>query len=177
MAGNANNSSRVKLNRQSRHNEWLELYAGGMSIPKIAERYEANYTSVRDVVRTALREAADLRTELSGTMLDLQLSRYEWLWAKTVDALDKSSSNREVGRAQLISSGRNVLDSMSKLLGLDQPQRAEITVHTVDALDHEIASLAESIREKARKDAEEAGVDAPDMPVLDGIIESVTETP
>ncbi|MFZ2488667.1 MAG: hypothetical protein WAZ19_11140, partial [Anaerolineae bacterium] len=80
-----------------------------------------------------------------------------------------------VGRSQLISAGRQVLDSMTKLMGLDQPQRAEVTVHTVSDIDREIAGLAEQLRQKARADADAAGVDDLDTPVLDALAEGTPE--
>ncbi|MCF8610039.1 hypothetical protein L5G28_07670 [Gordonia sp. HY285] len=174
-SGNANTSKRVQLNRATRHTEWLQLYTGGATFVHIADTYGVHYTSVRDVILRALAEAAAERRELADLALDLQLARYDRLWDEACRALDESKNGREVGRAQLISAARGVLDSKTKLLGLDQPQRTEVTITQTSDIDRELAGMAQALRDKARADADAAGIDAPAMPVLDGIVESVEE--
>ena len=172
--GDANKSVRVQLPRHEQHAEWLEEYIGGSSYRAIATKHGVHHTAVLRVVKRQLALARDRRDELADHLYDIQISRYERLWEETIKALDDAKSNREVGVAQLISVGRGVLDSIAKLQGLDQPMRVDVTVTDTREVDRELADLADKLKKKALADAEQAGIDAPDLPVLDGIIESVT---
>lgn len=173
--GDANKSPRVQVQRAERHAEWLALFTSGATYRQIAERNNVAVSTVHEAIHRQLGAARDRRDGLADVALELQIARYEWLWAQTVASLAASKAGREVGRSQLISAGRQVLDSMTKLMGLDQPQRAEVTVHTVSDIDREISGLAAMLREKARADAAAAGVD-PETPVLDALAEGAEPT-
>lgn len=164
----ANKSPRVQVQRAERHAEWLALFTSGATYRQIAERNNVAVSTVHEAIQRQLDAARDRRDGLADVALELQIARYEWLWAKTVASLTASKNGREVGRSQLINAGRQVLDSMTKLMGLDQPQRAEVTVHTVSDIDREISGLAEQLREKARADAAAAGFNV-ETPVLDDL--------
>lgn len=172
--GDANKSPRHQAPIVERHAAWLDDFTQGSTYKQIAEKHGVARSTVHEAIGRQLGKARDRRDGLADVALELQIARYEWLWAKACDSIAKASDGREVGVAQLLSSGRMILDSMTKLMGLDQPQRSEVTVHTVTDLDREIAGLADQIRKKARADADAAGVDL-DTPVLDALADSTAE--
>lgn len=171
---NANKSTRVQLNRQTRHVEWLTLYSGGMSMPRIAERYDVQTSSVLAVIKSALKQISQERHDLAEIALDVQLERLRLLLeahmptATTPDA----DHTKSVRSAEIV---LRTLDRIAKLQGLDEPMRAEVTVHTIDAVDAEIAGLAKAIRDRSIENATERGLEPPETPVLDGIIEHVEQ--
>lgn len=166
--GNANTSSRVQLNRAARHTEWLTLFAHGMPYAAIAARYEVNESSVREVVRASLKDSAKHRRELADEALELQIQRLETiLRAHMPIAVDtKNKHAQSVKSAQIV---LNVLDRLAKLLGIDEPIRAEVTVRVRDELDDELHRLAKLIKD-------EAPAGAP-TDVLDAIIAETEQLP
>lgn len=171
-----NKDPRVQVGRAKRHGAWLDDFAAGMSYRQIADKHGAAISTVHEAIHRQLKKATDRRDGLADVALELQIARYEWLWAQSVDRIEATGGGREVGVSQLLNAGRQILDSMTKLMGLDQPQRAEITVHTVDDIDREIANLADMVREKARADANAAGIDA-GTPALDALIDEAGTSP
>lgn len=166
--GNANTSPRFQAPVVERHGKWLDAFTAGATYKQIADEYGAAVSTVHEAIHRQLAKARDRRDGLADVALELQIARYEWLWTQAVERLTNAGKGREVGYSQLLNSGRQILDSMTKLMGLDQPQRAEVVVHTVSDVDREIAHLAEMVRNKARADADAAGVDV-DIPALDAL--------
>ncbi|KXT57345.1 hypothetical protein Y710_09645 [Gordonia sp. QH-12] len=175
VMGDANKSPRVQIPRTEAHAEWLDDYISGMSLRAIAAKHGVTHPAVHHVIHRQLAAARERRDQLADELYEIQARRYELLWTETVKALADAKANREVGVAQLISAGRGVLDSLTKLHGLDQPMRVDVTVTETSDVDRELADLATKLRDKAIKDAQAAGLPTPDLPVLDGIVESVTE--
>lgn len=173
-SGDANSSTRTQLNRQTRHVEWLKLYVGGMSMARIAERYDVNQSSILEVVKLALKQVSQERHDLAEVALDMQLERLALLYAAHMPVATDTDTDhtKAVRSAEIV---LRTLDRIGKLQGLDEPMRAEVTVYTIDAVDAEIARLAEGIRGRAIEDAEARGLEPPETPVLDGIIEHVEQ--
>lgn len=143
--GNAHTSTRVQLSRNTRHAEWCALYVAGMTQQEIADRYGVSRSAVRDAVKKALTEARQRRADIGDLILDLQIRRYEDLYGRCIEALDDAHAGREVGRAQLISAARGILDSLSKIQGLDQAATA--TVLTESQLDRDLRVLTETMQQ------------------------------
>lgn len=122
-----------------RHAEWLALFTSGASYAQIANRHGVTKSTVHEAIHKQLAAARDRRDGLADTALELQLARYEWLWAKTVASVATAGAGREVGRAQLLATGRSILDSMNKLMGFDQG--VTVNVRSESLLDQEIAAL------------------------------------
>lgn len=167
--GDSKTSPRYQAPIVERHLQWLEEFKNGATYAEIAKNHGYARSTVHEAIHLQLKKAADRRNGLADVALELQIARYEWLWAKACNAVEKAEAGRELGVAQLLNSGRLILDSMTKLMGLDQPQRAEVTVHTVSDIDREIANLADMLREKARADADAAGLDDVETPILDAL--------
>ncbi|QRY62736.1 hypothetical protein JVX90_00215 [Gordonia sp. PDNC005] len=173
--GDANTSARVQIPRAEQQAEWLDDYIAGLSERAVAAKHGVSKTAVHNAIHNQLAAARERRAELADHLYEIQARRYEHLWTETARALADAKSNREVGVAQLITAGRGVLDSLTRLHGLDQPTRVDVTVTEISDVDRELADLADMVKKKAIADATAAGIDAPDLPVLDAIIESVTE--
>ena len=137
--GDAKKSPRVQLPRTEKQAEWLELYIGGASYRQIGTKYGVNHQVILRSIHTQLEAARDRRTHLGDLLLDVQIARYTDLYRRCIAELDDTASGREVGKAQLISAARGALDSLTKILGLDQG--VTINVHTENALDRELADL------------------------------------
>lgn len=170
MRPDVNKSTKVQISRQNRHNEWLRLFVAGASYQQIADKYDVSLSTVKDVMRRALKLAQEERRELADAALQLHIERLEIM----LNAHMPIALNVRGDHAKAKASGDLVLrtlDRLARLQGLDTPQTAEITVHTVTDLDREIAGLATMIRERAR----DVGGDLPETPVLDGIVESVSD--
>ena len=78
--------------------------------------------------------------------MDTQICRYTDLYRRTIDELDNAATEgREVGKAQLLSAARGILDSLTKVYGLDEHR---VTVTNRTALDDELADLTDALRHK-----------------------------
>lgn len=172
--GDMHKSPRRKADKAIRHAEWLDEYIRGLSLRKIAAKHGVSKSAVHQAVQNQLRAAIARRDDSADTLLEQQVQRLDWLWTQSAQAINEARDGREVGLAQLISAARGVIDSKTKLLGLDQPQRHEVVVAQVSEIDRELAGLAELLRDNALAAARDAGLETPSLPVLDGIVESVT---
>lgn len=162
-------TTRQHLNKTQRHNEWLKLYAGGATFQSIADLYGVRKQAVFAVCKKALQDARTERVELNELLVDLTVHRYNDLYRRAVEALDEAAGGREVGRAALLAAARGVVDSYVKLLGLDQPARAEVTVRVRDEVDAELHELAATMRRNAP--------DGAPTDVLDAIIAETVQLP
>lgn len=154
--GDRNKSTRVEAREAEKQARALRLYIDGNTYAQIAVELEyADRAGAHKAVRSALDRLKAERTELAVFMLDTQIARYTDLYHRTIEALDDARDGREVGRAQLISAGRGILDSLSRLCGLDQ-NSAVVTVRTETQLDRELASLTALMK-----------ADAPQLPAGD----------
>ena len=124
----------------------LRLYIDGHTYQQIADQIGyADRSSAHKAVKAALAALTEERTELARHLLDLQVARYTDLYHRTIKALDAVDEGREVGRAQLISAGRGILDSLSRIVGIDH-NSAVVTVRTETAMDRELAALTEMMK-------------------------------
>lgn len=145
LVRDAKTSVRLDAQAVSRQNEALALLLRGRTYDEIArELGYASRSGAHKAVKAALERAKVERLELAGAVLDVQIGRYEGLLKRSLDALDEAEEGREVGRAQLISAARGVLDSISRLHGLDKPA-ALVTVRAESGLSSDLARLAQFI--------------------------------
>jgi hypothetical protein len=86
-------------------------------------------------------------------MRDLELDRIE----KTARALEPRIEQGDVRAAEV---WNKLSERRAKLMGLDKPERREVTVMTEDALDKAIREAREEMERKARS-AQEAGIELP----------------
>ena len=137
----------------------LRLYIDGHTYESIAKTLGyADKSGAHKAVKAALQDLTDERRELARHVLALQIARYTDLYHRTIEALDNVDEGREVGRAQLISAGRGILDSLSRVSGLDQ-QSAVVTVRAESQLDRELAALT-AMMKAPQLPAAESGDDA-----------------
>jgi hypothetical protein len=86
-------------------------------------------------------------------MRELELDRIE----KTCRALEPKIADGDVRAAEV---WNKLSERRAKLMGLDKPERREVTVMTEDALDKAIREAREEMDRKARS-AQEAGIELP----------------
>jgi hypothetical protein len=82
------------------------------------------------------------------TMRDLELDRIE----KVARALEPKVEQGDVRAAEV---WNKLSERRSKLMGLDKPERREVTVITEDAVDKAIREVREELEKKARLAAEQ----------------------
>ncbi|MBD0021929.1 hypothetical protein GII33_20720 [Gordonia pseudamarae] len=130
-----------------RHLAALKLYANGATFDEVAtECGYASRSGAYQAVKAALDDARRERHELADNILDTQICRYTDLYRRTIDELDNAATEgREVGKAQLLSAARGILDSLTKVYGLDEHR---VTVTNRTALDDELADLTDALRHK-----------------------------
>lgn len=166
--GDNNTSSRSQLNKISRHNEWLQLYAGGATQQQIADRYSVSRQAVGVAIKDALKGAASRRTELADHAYELQLERLERLltahWPHALNTRDNPDQAIRSSRVVL-----DILDREAKLFGLDQPVQVEVNVRTRDEIDDELNRLANLLKTNAPSGAP--------TDVLDAIIVETAQLP
>lgn len=136
-----NKSPRTQLPRVARHAEWLDDFTKGATYQQIAEKHGVSRSTVHDAVHRQLGRARDRRDGLADVALEQQLRRLDWLWQQAADAITEARDGREMGVAQLIASAKGVVDSTTKLLGLDNG--VTVNVRSDSLLDQEIAALTE----------------------------------
>ena len=138
----------------------LRLYIDGNTYETIAQQIGyADKSGAHKAVKAALEVLTDERRELARHVLALQIARYTDLYQRTIEALDNVGEGREVGRAQLISAGRGILDSLSRVSGLDQ-NSAVVTVRAESQLDRDLAALTAMMTAPQLPPAADSGGDA-----------------
>lgn len=146
--GDAKKSKRIEAEVAVRQTAALKLMMDRVSYDDIAERLGyADRSGARKAVMSALNRLKAERLELAEAVMDMQLARYERLLEYALRALDDADEGKEMGRAQLISAARGVLDSISRLYGLDKPS-AVVTVKSEAGLNADLARLAQFIGEE-----------------------------
>lgn len=158
-------TKRVLAARTVKEAKILDAYLAGKTLDGMAKELGyANRSSMWRALQNALRARAKERAELADEALELQLSRFDTLLDTHMRiALDESKPLDAARSAGVV---LQIMDRQCKLLGLDQPQRHEVHVTTVDDVDREIAELAAKLTDKARTE----GADL-DVPVIEALIE------
>ncbi|URC17617.1 terminase small subunit [Gordonia phage Tardus] len=142
----------------------LELYIQGHKFADIAKEVGyANRSNAYIALQTVLKQRAQERAQLADHVLEIQLERFDLLIATHMQIATDKSNPLDAARSATVV--LQISDRITRLLGLDQPQRHEVTV-AVDDVDREIAALADAIMVKARAD----GVDVT-APILESLIE------
>lgn len=166
------NKARDRVADRDRALRALALRRDGKPWYVIAD--ELNYHDPGTAYTAVSRVLARVESESAVEYRQLLTERYESLYAEVVAALGDARAGREVGRAQLVSAGRGVLDSLARLHGLQAADAVTVNMGRArDGIDEELARLASLVRDKAVADAKAAGIDDPELPVLDAIIDGV----
>lgn len=134
-----------RIEAAERRAQALELRKAGATYEQIAQRLGyADRANAYRAVHTALKE---ITAEPAKEVIKLELERLDamllGLWP-----------DARKGKPEAVDRVLRVMERRSKLLGLDSPVRADVSVHQTDATD---TALAEILNEaKAKVAAEEA---------------------
>lgn len=142
----------------------LRLFLAGVTYERIAEEvgYHDRSTAHR-AIQSALKQRAKERDDLADSALTIQLERLEGIFRTHYAlAIDRKNPAQAARSAEVVI---KALDRVAKFMGLDAPQRAEVTVVQRDELDMELSAMVAQFR----AEADARGVDLPDAPVLDAI--------
>ena len=187
--GDAKTSPRVDAQLTEKQIKALSMYVAGATFEEIARAvpYSDRSTAAKAVKR-AIAAHKTVRAELADEARELQLQRLDALWRRHfAAAMGADSEERIEGgktvrvdvyerRLKATDMLLKIWDRMNKNQGLDQPIRVEATVSTGPSdLMGEIAELSRLIQDKARADAEQAGLPAPETPAIDAVVESVID--
>lgn len=144
----------------------MRLFIAGATYEQIAKAAGyANRSNAHASIKAALTKRAAERDDLADVALTIQLERLEGLVRTHYPiAIDRNHKDNARSAGIVL----QAMDRTAKFLGLDQPQRTEVTVVQRDELDHELAALISQFRGAA----EERGIDV-DTPVLDTIVSTV----
>lgn len=157
--------ARKTAQREVQQAEVLQRFVAGEHIDVIAS--ECGYASRQNAyraVRNALKRRAAERKELADEALELMLSRLDRVLESHMRIATDETKPAHAARSAMIV--LHTLDRIAKYVGLDQPQRTESSITTVDDVDREIAELAAKLTAKAKAD----GADL-DVPVIEALIE------
>ncbi|GAA4085398.1 hypothetical protein [Actinomadura miaoliensis] len=126
----------------------IQLRLAGVPLDKIAEQLE--YSSRAAVSKDIARALEANTSELAGRSAELRATELERLDRLQAAAWGKAlQGDLEAGNFCL-----RLIDRRIRLLGLDTPVRADLTIHQVDPADTALAELLNEAR--ARVAAEEA---------------------
>lgn len=159
-------SKRVDAQNDLRRGEMLDLWLRGHTYKQIAEKMGvgSHATIIRQVQRE-LAERGKQRVDLADQALELQLQRIEAILQTHMSIATNADDPLAAARSARVA--LEAIDRLNRMLGLDQPQRHEVTVSTVDEIDREIAALTA----KLTGHAERNGIHLDDMPTLTAIAE------
>lgn len=155
-------SRRASQHRQLRVQEAADLRVRGHTLAEIARRMRTSVATAHRYVRDALDAAAERRLELGGQILDAELGKLDLAespilaalaameaWATLLRAAVADDADPvEIGAlservdderlSRLVSSLDRIMQRRAKLLGLDSPERQEIThrAETEDDMQH-----------------------------------------
>ncbi|UAJ15669.1 terminase small subunit [Gordonia phage Baddon] len=146
-----------------RRGEMVDLWIRGNTYAQIGELFGIDKSAVIRQVRRELQIRAQDRADLADQALEMQLARIERLLQTHMKIGTDESNPLAAARSARIA--LDAIDRLNRLLGIDQPQRHEVTVTTVDAVDREIARLTA----KLTGHAEENGIDVSDLTALQQI--------
>lgn len=187
--GDAKTSARVDAQLSERQIKALSMYVAGATFDEIARSgLYSDRSSASKGVKRAIEAHKTVRAELADEARELQLQRLDALWRRHFSAamggdyeeVIENGKTRRVDvydrRLRATDMLLKIWDRMNKNQGLDQPIRVEATVSTGPSdLMGEIAALSQLIQEKARADAESAGIAPPETPAIDAVVESVLD--
>ena len=159
-------SKRNNAANDLRHEQMLDMWIRGYTYKEIAAEMglRGHSTDIEQVQRT-LAKHAENRAELADQALELQLARIERILQTHMQIATEKADPLAAARSARIA--LEAIDRLNRMLGLDQPQRHEVTVNTVDQIDREIAALTA----KLTGHAEAKGIHLDDMPALLSIAE------
>lgn len=103
----------------------LELRKTGMTYAKIGEALEVSTQTANKDVKTALKDLADLGLNLSVELRHMELMRLDDALAKVYEVY--SATNCNDTKLKAIDRLVRLSESRRKLLGLDEPQRMDVT--------------------------------------------------
>ena len=150
-------NQRAGAKRALRVQEAADLRVRGHTLAEIARRMRISVTTAHRYVRDALDAAAERRIELGDQIIDRELAKLDlaegpilaalaameaWaarLRAAVADGADPSEVVAlselvdDERLARLVSSLDRIMQRRAKLLGLDSPDRSEVTVTSPDA--------------------------------------------
>lgn len=153
-----------------RRGEMLDLWLRGHTYREIATKLElADHATVVRQVQRELKERAQQRADLADTAIEMQLQRLERILQSHMKIA--TNENEPLAAARSARIALDTIDRLNRMLGLDQPQKHEVTVTTVDAIDREIAHLTA----KLTGHAEAKGIDLGDLPTLQSIAARVEQ--
>lgn len=161
-------SKRVDAQNDLRRGEMLDLWLRGHTYTQIAEKMGMSPKSHASIIRQVQRELTERgrqRVDLADQALELQLQRIEAILQTHMSIATNAGDPLAAARSARVA--LEAIDRLNRMLGLDQPQRHEVTVNTVDEIDREIAALTA----KLTGHAERNGIHLDDMPMLTAIAE------
>lgn len=144
----------VKLTTAERRRAAVQLRMQGKTWQEIADQlgYKGKGNAYNDIKRALEKAVADLAIPLEGYR-QLELDRLDAMQNALWPAVLK-------GDTKAIEVSLRLMDRRAKLLGLDAPQRHELTLEAIDAaLDDVTAQLAAARGEAGQAAAAEGGAD------------------
>ncbi|AYR02554.1 helix-turn-helix DNA binding protein [Gordonia phage Bibwit] len=161
-------SKRVDAANDLRRLKMLDMWLCGHTYQQIADEMElSSHATVYRQIQRELKQRAQERADLADQALEMQLARIERLLQTHMKIGTDESNPLAAARSARVA--LDAIDRLNRLLGLDQPQRHEHVVTTVDAVDVEIARLTALLTGHA----EERGIDVSDLPALTAIAAQV----
>lgn len=157
-------SKRTDAVNALRRGEMLDMWLRGHTYRQIATHFDlADHATVVRQVQREIRDRAEQRADLADQAIELQLQRIEQILQTHMRIATNENEPLHAARSARIA--LEAIDRLNRMLGLDQPQRHEVTVTTVDAIDQEIARLTA----KLTGHAEANGIDLGELPTLQQI--------
>ncbi|AXH44864.1 helix-turn-helix DNA binding protein [Gordonia phage Ribeye] len=154
-------SKRVDAANDLRRGRMVDMWLRGHTYQEIAKELGVrSHAGIYRQIQKELRLRAQERADLADEALELQLQRIEAILRTHMMIATNPADPLAAARSARVA--LEAIDRLNRLLGVDQPQRHEVTVTTVDAVDREIARLTALLTGHA----EEKGVDVSDLTTL-----------
>lgn len=102
--------------------EALRLYIAGHTFKQIAEALGVSVSTAHGYIKSSLQEAAKERQDLAEAELEAQVERLHDAMARVT-----GSTAYQEGEPQAINAFVKVCESLRKLLGLDKPNKVDMT--------------------------------------------------
>lgn len=140
------------VERWERAHQAVQLRRSGLMWDEIAER--CGYSNRGSAYNAAKKFMHDYPREDAEALRDMETDRIDQvqtaLWPRVLS-----------GDPRAVEVWTKLSERRSKLMGMDKPERKEVTVLTEDAVDHAIRQAREEMEAKARA----AGVEVPQVTV------------
>lgn len=124
----------------------FELKRKGMSVRAIAAELKMAPTTVQDRLQAAYDQ---LVLPIADEVRKLDLARLDAWLERLEERLDDGEDP-----VRVVPVGLKVLERRSRLMGADAPEKAEMTVHKVDAEDVELIEMLNEARARVAADEE-----------------------